>query len=43
MGRTACNRAVNFSGGEQPARLIGQMIDVRITEAMPHSLRGALI
>jgi len=43
MGRTECNRAVNFSGGEQPARLIGQMIDVRITEAMPHSLRGALI
>ena len=42
MGRTECNRAVNFSG-EQPARLIGQMIDVRITEAMPHSLRGALI
>ena len=43
MGRTECNRAVNFSGGEPPARLIGQMIDVRITEAMPHSLRGALI
>ena len=43
MGRTECNRAVNFSGSEQAARLIGQMIDVRITEAMPHSLRGALI
>ena len=43
MGRTECNRAVNFSGGEQATRLIGQMIDVRITEAMPHSLRGALI
>lgn len=39
MGRTECNRIVNFAG---PARLIGQMIDVTITEAYPHSLRGAL-
>jgi tRNA-2-methylthio-N6-dimethylallyladenosine synthase len=37
MGRTECNRIVNFAG---PARLIGQMIDVTITEAMPHSLRA---
>ena len=27
-GRTECNRMVNFKG---PARLVGQMIDVRIT------------
>jgi tRNA-2-methylthio-N6-dimethylallyladenosine synthase len=37
MGRTECNRIVNFAG---PARLVGQMVDVRITEALPHSLRG---
>ena len=37
MGRTECNRIVNFRGA---ARLIGQMIDVRITHAFPHSLRG---
>ncbi len=37
MGRTECNRIVNFAG---PARLVGQMLDVRITQAYPHSLRG---
>jgi len=37
MGRTQCNRIVNFKG---PARLIGQLIDVTITQALPHSLRG---
>jgi tRNA-2-methylthio-N6-dimethylallyladenosine synthase len=40
MGRTECNRIVNFDGGPHAARLVGQMIDVRITEARPHSLRG---
>jgi tRNA-2-methylthio-N6-dimethylallyladenosine synthase len=40
MGRTECNRIVNFDGGPQAARLVGQMIDVTITEALPHSLRG---
>ena len=40
MGRTECNRIVNFDGGPQAARLVGQMLDVRITEALPHSLRG---
>ena len=40
MGRTFCNRIVNFDGGPHPARLVGQMIDVTITEALPHSLRG---
>jgi tRNA-2-methylthio-N6-dimethylallyladenosine synthase len=42
MGRTECNRIVNFPGGPNPARLIGQMIDVAITAALPHSLRGEL-
>jgi tRNA-2-methylthio-N6-dimethylallyladenosine synthase len=40
MGRTECNRIVNFDGGADGARLTGQMIDVTITEALPHSLRG---
>jgi tRNA-2-methylthio-N6-dimethylallyladenosine synthase len=37
MGRTECNRIVNFKG---PAHLIGQMLELRITAALPHSLRG---
>jgi len=36
-GRVTCNRVVNFSG---PSRLIGHFIDVRITQALPNSLRG---
>jgi tRNA-2-methylthio-N6-dimethylallyladenosine synthase len=40
MGRTECNRIVNFDGGPLGTRLIGQMIDVHITQAFPHSLRG---
>jgi tRNA-2-methylthio-N6-dimethylallyladenosine synthase len=35
--RTDNNRVVNFPGD---SRLIGRMIDVRITSALPHSLRG---
>ena len=37
MGRTECNRIVNFKG---MPRLVGQLIDVTITQAFPHSLRG---
>ncbi len=37
MGRTECNRAVNFAA---PQRLIGQMVELTITEARAHSLRG---
>jgi tRNA-2-methylthio-N6-dimethylallyladenosine synthase len=40
MGRTECNRIVNFDGGPNGARLVGQMLDVKITLAYPHSLRG---
>jgi tRNA-2-methylthio-N6-dimethylallyladenosine synthase len=40
FGRTECNRAVVFSG---PDRLIGQMIDVKITEAPQRSLRGEVV
>jgi tRNA-2-methylthio-N6-dimethylallyladenosine synthase len=43
MGRTECNRIVNFDGGPLSPRLVGQMIDVTITQALPHSLRGAAV
>ena len=36
-GRTSNNRVVNFSG---PSRLIGKLIDVSITAALAHTLRG---
>jgi tRNA-2-methylthio-N6-dimethylallyladenosine synthase len=36
-GRTQNNRVVNFAG---PRRLIGTLIDVTITAALPHSLRA---
>ena len=40
MGRTECNRIVNFDAGPLRDRLVGQMLDVEITDALPHSLRG---
>ena len=40
MGRTECNRAVNFAG---PSRLIGQLVDVRITETRTYTLRGEVV
>jgi tRNA-2-methylthio-N6-dimethylallyladenosine synthase len=40
MGRTECNRIVNFKGER---RLVGQMVDVTITEAYPHSLRAEVL
>jgi tRNA-2-methylthio-N6-dimethylallyladenosine synthase len=39
-GRTENNRIVNF---DAPERLIGQFIDVQITEALPNSLRGRVL
>jgi tRNA-2-methylthio-N6-dimethylallyladenosine synthase len=39
-GRTDNNRIVNFAG---TGNLINQFVLVRITEAMPHTLRGELI
>jgi tRNA-2-methylthio-N6-dimethylallyladenosine synthase len=43
-GRTANNRVVNFPAPVAAhRRLIGQMIDVRIGHAYPHSLRGELL
>jgi tRNA-2-methylthio-N6-dimethylallyladenosine synthase len=40
MGRTECNRVVNFVG--QP-RLVGQMVDVRISETRTYTLRGEVL
>ena len=37
MGRTECNRVVNFAGTPD---LLGQMIPVRITETRSYTLRG---
>lgn len=39
-GRTENNRVVNV---DAPAHLVGQLVDVQITEALPNSLRGRLI
>ncbi|CAJ3321728.1 (dimethylallyl)adenosine tRNA methylthiotransferase [Burkholderia pseudomallei] len=43
-GRTENNRVVNFPAPSAAhPRLIGQMIDVKINHAYPHSLRGELV
>jgi tRNA-2-methylthio-N6-dimethylallyladenosine synthase len=38
--RTENNRIVNFAG---PARLVGAYVEVEITHALPHSLRGRVV
>jgi tRNA-2-methylthio-N6-dimethylallyladenosine synthase len=40
MGRTECNRVVNFAGNP---RLVGQLVDVTITETRTYSLRGEVV
>ena len=43
-GRTDNNRVVNFVGGSAgSARLIDSFVNVRITKALPHSLRGEIV
>ena len=43
-GRTDNNRIVNFVGDAgQNSRLIHRFVDVRITSALPHSLRGEIL
>ena len=44
-GRTRTNLIVNFPGrgGDGGDGLIGRTAAVRITEALPHSLRGRLV
>lgn len=39
-GRTSNNRTVNFTGD---SRMVGEFMDLRITEALPNSLRGELV
>jgi len=39
-GRTENNRVVNFSAHDE---LIGEFVDVKISEALPNSLRGELV
>jgi tRNA-2-methylthio-N6-dimethylallyladenosine synthase len=43
QGRTENNRVVNFAGGLDAAALIGQLVDVRITESHSYTLRGELV
>jgi len=43
QGRTESNRVVNFDGGPNGQRLIGEIIEVRVTEAFPFSLRGEIV
>ena len=40
MGRTDCNRVVNFEGDP---RLVGQMAELTITRALSHTLRGEVL
>jgi tRNA-2-methylthio-N6-dimethylallyladenosine synthase len=39
-GRTRCNRVVNFAG--RPGVTAGDVVEVEITDVLPHSLRGTL-
>jgi tRNA-2-methylthio-N6-dimethylallyladenosine synthase len=43
QGRSENNRVVNFAPGESGETLIGQLVDVRITESLDYSLRGDLV
>ncbi len=43
QGRTENNRVVNFDGGPNSARLIGELIDVTIVQTFAFSLRGEII
>jgi tRNA-2-methylthio-N6-dimethylallyladenosine synthase len=43
QGRTENNRVVNFAPGELGESLIGQLVDVRITESLDYTLRGDLV
>ena len=44
MGRTECNRVVNFEAPprsqQMPKLLVGQMIDLTITRSLAYTLRG---
>jgi len=42
QGRTENNRVVNFAAGPHGQRLIGQLLEVRITDSLNYTLRGEL-
>lgn len=44
QGRTGNNRVVNFviPNGSKAKDLVGEFVNIKITEALPHSLRGIL-
>ncbi len=43
-GRTDNNRIVNFAGAARATeRLVGRFVDITITAALPHSLRGEIV
>jgi tRNA-2-methylthio-N6-dimethylallyladenosine synthase len=43
QGRSENNRVVNFMPGEAGETLVGELVDVRITESFDYSLRGELV
>jgi tRNA-2-methylthio-N6-dimethylallyladenosine synthase len=43
QGRTENNRVVNFDGGPDGSKLVGQLVDVRITDSYSYTLRGELV
>ncbi|MEN3275515.1 MAG: tRNA-2-methylthio-N6-dimethylallyladenosine synthase [Massilia sp.] len=43
QGRTESNRVVIFAPGAAGDSLIGQLVDVRVTESLDYSLRGELV
>jgi len=43
QGRTESNRVVIFAPGASGAALVGQLVDVRVTESLDYSLRGELV
>ncbi len=43
MGRTECNRVLNFAAPANPSNLLGQLLDLRVTQATAHTLRGELL
>ena len=43
QGRSENNRVVNFDGGPDGAALVGQLVDVLVTQSFSYSLRGDLV
>jgi tRNA-2-methylthio-N6-dimethylallyladenosine synthase len=43
QGRTENNRVVNFAAGPAAGMLLGELVDVRITESFNYTLRGDLV